>query len=72
MATPADAQSARLGESLYAFLPRSVVGSLREGVAMEAARLAARRRPFLSLHNRRAPPAAPRRGAASPGWRAGR
>ena len=55
MATPADAQSARLGESLYEFLPRSVIGSLREGVSMEAARLAARRLPFLSLHNRRAP-----------------
>ncbi|KAK9837326.1 hypothetical protein WJX81_006410 [Elliptochloris bilobata] len=52
VATPADAQSARLGESLYAFLPRSVTGSLREGVSMEAARLAARRLPFLSLHNR--------------------
>ena len=52
MATPEDAQSAQLGESLYAFLPRSVTGSLRDGVAMEAARLAARRLPFLSLHNR--------------------
>ena len=52
VATPEDAQSAQLGESLYAFLPRSVTGSLRDGVAMEAARLAARRLPFLSLHNR--------------------
>ena len=52
VATPEDAQSAQLGESLYAFLPRSVTGSLRDGVSMEAARLAARRLPFLSLHNR--------------------
>ena len=52
VATPEDAQSAQLGESLYAFLPRSVSGSMRDGVSMELARLAARRLPFFSLHNR--------------------
>ena len=52
VATPRDPASARLGESLYTFLPRSVVGNLRDGVVMELDRLRARHLPFFCLHNR--------------------
>ena len=31
--TPSDPSTARLGESLYRFLPRCVVGNWRDGVA---------------------------------------
>ncbi|ORW26079.1 alkane 1-monooxygenase [Mycobacterium palustre] len=41
VATPEDPASARFGENLYAFIPRSVVGSLRSAWGLEAARLAA-------------------------------
>ena len=34
------------------FLPRSVVGNLRDGVVMELDRLRARHLPFFCLHNR--------------------
>lgn len=57
VATLRDPASARLGESLYTFMPRSVVGNLRDGVVMELERLRARKLPFLSLHNRCAHPA---------------
>ena len=52
VATPRDPASARLGESLYTFLPRSVVGNLRDGVLMELDRLRARHLPFFCLQNR--------------------
>jgi alkane 1-monooxygenase len=39
VATPEDPASARLGESFWAFLPRTVVGSLRSAWGIEAARL---------------------------------
>ncbi len=39
VATPEDPASARLGESFYAFLPRTVSGSLRSAWELEAARL---------------------------------
>ena len=39
VATPEDPASARLGESFYAFLPRTVVGSLRSAWELEATRL---------------------------------
>ena len=52
VATPRDPASARLGESLYTFLPRSVVGNLRDGVVMELDRLRARHLPFFCLQNR--------------------
>lgn len=55
VATLKDPASARLGESLYTFMPRSVVGNLHDGVVMERERLRARSIPFLSLQNRRAP-----------------
>ncbi len=52
VATPKDPASARLGESLYNFLPRSVVGNLRDGIVMELDRLQARQLPFFCLQNR--------------------
>ena len=39
VATAEDPASARFGESLYAFIPRSVIGSLRSAWSLEAARL---------------------------------
>ncbi len=39
VATPEDPASSRMGESFYAFLPRTVAGSLRSAWALEAARL---------------------------------
>jgi alkane 1-monooxygenase len=39
VATPEDPASARLGESFYAFLPRTVIGSLRSAWELEAVRL---------------------------------
>jgi alkane 1-monooxygenase len=39
VATPEDPASARMGESLWAFLPRSVWGSLRSSWALEAQRM---------------------------------
>nr|QPA35665.1 alkane 1-monooxygenase [Mycolicibacterium mageritense] len=40
VATPADPASARLGESLYCFIPRSLFGGLRSAWCSEARRLA--------------------------------
>ena len=40
VATAEDPASARLGESLYAFIPRSVIGGLRSAWSLEATRLA--------------------------------
>ena len=54
LATAIDPASARLGESLYTFVPRSVVGNLRDGVMMELERLRVRNIPLLSLQNKRA------------------
>lgn len=39
VATPGDPASARLGESFYAFLPRTVIGSLRSAWRLEGVRL---------------------------------
>ena len=39
VATPEDPASARYGESLYRFLPRTVVGSLRSAIELERERL---------------------------------
>ncbi len=39
VATPEDPASSRMGESYWAFLPRTVLGSLRSAWALEAARL---------------------------------
>jgi len=51
VATHEDPATARLGESLYAFLPRTVLGNLRDGYAAETRRLAAKGHPLLSVHN---------------------
>jgi alkane 1-monooxygenase len=40
VATPQDPASARLGESFYAFLPRTVIGGLRSAWELERSRLA--------------------------------
>lgn len=47
VATPEDPASSRLGESFYAFWPRTVIGSLRNAWRLEAKRMARRgRHPF--------------------------
>ena len=51
VATPEDPASARMGESFWAFLPRTVVGSVRSAWHIEARRLARRGRRVWSLHN---------------------
>ncbi len=51
VATPEDPASSRLGESFYAFLPRTVVGSLRSGWALEAKRMRRRGLRVLDLRN---------------------
>ena len=51
VATPEDPASARLGESFWEFLPRTVWGSLRSALELERARLARAGKPFLTLHN---------------------
>jgi alkane 1-monooxygenase len=51
VATPEDPASARLGESFWAFLPRTVVGSLRSAWGIEAARLERMGKRRLSTHN---------------------
>lgn len=51
VATPDDPASARLGESFWAFLPRTVWGGLRSAWRLEALRLQADGRSPWSLHN---------------------
>jgi alkane 1-monooxygenase len=51
VATPEDPASSRLGESFWAFLPRTVAGSLRSAWEIEAARLDRLGKPRLSRHN---------------------
>jgi alkane 1-monooxygenase len=51
-ATFEDPASARYGESVYRFLPRSIAGQVREAWAFEAKRLRRRRRPVFGLRNR--------------------
>lgn len=50
--TPRDPATARLGESLYQFLPRCVSGSLRHAAAIERQRLAKRNRSAWHWSNR--------------------
>ena len=52
VATPEDPASARLGESLYAFIPRSVIGGLRGAWSIEVRRLKSRGQAWFSIHNR--------------------
>jgi alkane 1-monooxygenase len=51
VATPEDPASARMGESLWAFLPRSVWGSLRSSWALEAERMRRLDKSVLSIRN---------------------
>jgi alkane 1-monooxygenase len=51
VATAEDPASARFGEGLYAFLPRSVTGGLRSAWRLEATRLAGIGKSRWSLHN---------------------
>jgi alkane 1-monooxygenase len=51
VATPEDPASARLGESFWAFLPRTVSGSLRSAWGIETARLDRLGKPHLGIHN---------------------
>jgi alkane 1-monooxygenase len=51
VATPEDPASARLGETLWAFLPRVVVGSAQSAWRLEAKRLRARHKRVLSVRN---------------------
>jgi alkane 1-monooxygenase len=52
VATPRDPATARLGESLFAFIPRCVIGSLASAWRIERERLAKRRRPWWHASNR--------------------
>jgi len=51
VATPEDPASSRLGESFYAFLPRTVTGSLRSAWELEAVRLRRISRPVIGPGN---------------------
>jgi alkane 1-monooxygenase len=51
VATPEDPASSRLGESFWAFLPRTLAGSLRSAWGIEAARLDRLGKSHLSVHN---------------------
>jgi alkane 1-monooxygenase len=51
VATPEDPASSRLGESVWAFLPRSVAGSLQSAWAIEKRRLQRKGEPVLSMRN---------------------
>jgi alkane 1-monooxygenase len=51
VSTPEDPASARLGESFYAFLPRTVLGSLRSAWSLEKARFARLERSQWTIRN---------------------
>lgn len=51
VATPEDPASARLGESFWEFLPRTVVGSLKSAIEIEGKRLDRLGKPWFTLHN---------------------
>ena len=51
VSTPEDPASARFGESFWAFLPRTVIGSLRSAWEIEVAALARKGRRWWSLRN---------------------
>ncbi|MCK5769874.1 MAG: alkane 1-monooxygenase [Algiphilus sp.] len=51
VATPEDPASSRMGESFYAFLPRTVIGSLRSAWEIEARRLERNGHGVWSIHN---------------------
>ena len=51
VATPEDPASSRVGESVYAFLPRTVIGSLRSAWRLEKPRFARRGQSHWSIRN---------------------
>ncbi|WP_239476482.1 alkane 1-monooxygenase [Nocardia arizonensis] len=51
VATPDDPASARFGETLWEFLPRSVIGGFRSAIALERDRLARRGKRWFSMDN---------------------
>jgi len=51
VATPDDPASARLGESFYQFLPRTLIGSFKSALHLESLRLQRRGLPFFSVKN---------------------
>jgi alkane 1-monooxygenase len=51
VATPDDPASARVGETVYAFLPRTVAGSLRNAWRLEKPRFARRKQSHWSIRN---------------------
>lgn len=51
VATPDDPASARLGESVYQFLPRTILGSFKSAVSIEKHRLKQKKLPLYSYHN---------------------
>lgn len=51
VATPEDPASSRMGESFWAFLPRTVIGSLRSAWELEANRMRTQGRRVWSIHN---------------------
>lgn len=51
VATPEDPASGRLGESLWEFLPRSVIGGFRSGIRLERDRLRRRNLGWWSVQN---------------------
>jgi alkane 1-monooxygenase len=51
VATPEDPASSRLGESFYAFLPRTVIGSLRSSWELERERLGRTGKRWWTVHN---------------------
>ncbi|MGY0501232.1 alkane 1-monooxygenase [Nocardia sp. FBN12] len=51
VATPEDPASARMGESLWEFLPRSVLGGFRSAMQLERARLYRQGRSWWSIEN---------------------
>jgi alkane 1-monooxygenase len=51
VSTPEDPASSRLGETFWAFLPRTVIGSLRSGWEIEAERLARQGRSVWTVRN---------------------
>ncbi|CEK12233.1 alkane 1-monooxygenase [Legionella hackeliae] len=51
VATPEDSASARFGENLYQFLPRTIIGSFKSALHLEKKRLAQKDYSLFSYHN---------------------
>lgn len=52
VATREDPASARLGETVYRFVPRSIVGNLQDAMQVELNRLQGLKASPISMHNR--------------------